>query len=353
MSVQSALALAQTWLNSDRPDRALEALADEVRKAPDDPRLMAMAGRAHGQLGNREEAVECVERAVALDPSDEFIWRSAADVYGDAGDLERARAAASRAVELAPDNPFAHMSHAVALLRRPGQPQRATAAAREAVRLAPTEPGAHFVLGNALLDSGYLTGAENEYRTVLSLAPGHPGAIHNLGVAGLRGGQEGRALAAFSGTLSLDPTITLARENLMRSVLVSLNRLSVAGWIVAVGGLALWAFTLRPPGMPTPARGATVAFVVVLLATIYALNSFPGHGVHDLVVGYRFAFGRSRALRTSAILVVVSYAIIVCAAFLSGMLPEVFFVGFMLVQYVTRRSLRQARREVVAPSPYT
>src|SRR2546428_7890641 len=72
--------LGVCYLETQRPDFALEALTRAVGAAPEDATAHYLLGNACGTLGQLERAAACFRRALALDPdhakAEEFLVRT-------------------------------------------------------------------------------------------------------------------------------------------------------------------------------------------------------------------------------------------------------------------------------------
>jgi tetratricopeptide (TPR) repeat protein len=85
---QAALA----WLAADQADRAAKAATQGLVLAPDDPQLLVLRARAHGQEHRFGDAVDDLNRAIGLDPKlmEAYLFRGSA--FRQMGQLDRAAA---------------------------------------------------------------------------------------------------------------------------------------------------------------------------------------------------------------------------------------------------------------------
>jgi len=87
----------------DRAREAYEkalALAEEQRKVnPRNANLIVDIAAYHAMLGNREEATNCLEEALALDSDDLFVIYGAAHAYEQLGERDKAVQLVEKAVE--------------------------------------------------------------------------------------------------------------------------------------------------------------------------------------------------------------------------------------------------------------
>jgi tetratricopeptide (TPR) repeat protein len=98
--VQSAL----DYSTRNETARAKATFAEGRRRFPDSPTIWLNAGVFLGQLGDREEARRCLERAVQLAPDNPMAHSNLATALYGQGDTEGARRHLARAVELDPAN---------------------------------------------------------------------------------------------------------------------------------------------------------------------------------------------------------------------------------------------------------
>jgi tetratricopeptide (TPR) repeat protein len=149
-------------------DRETEAA---LRGAPDDPGLLRLRGYVLQTQERFAEAASCYETVVARDPRDWEIWNNLGNARRAAGDREGAIQALERARLLRPDLAAIHYNLGVSLAEA-GRMAEGAGAFAEAARLAPGHPGALLELGRALRHLGRHEEALAPLARAAALAPG-------------------------------------------------------------------------------------------------------------------------------------------------------------------------------------
>ncbi len=169
-SAQDLLARAGAALNR-RDARAAAELADAcLMLDPDDGEALYVAGLAAIDLRRWSKALELLQRAAGLRPGHAAYTVHLARALAGAQRNGEALQVANIAAALAPQDPL--------LLDTLGNvymachaPERAAAALRRGAALAPTNAVCRFNSAMALVFSGDVDGAENEFEACLALAP--------------------------------------------------------------------------------------------------------------------------------------------------------------------------------------
>jgi tetratricopeptide (TPR) repeat protein len=179
------------------------------------PMLEVEAGLAWTSLlrGEREAALDHLERAMRITPHNLGLRRDALALYGHAGRLDDALEVATAIAEhpeagaedhftragllvamerpaeaiaayrvclaLAPDSLQARYNLG-GLLRRQGRIQEALVELREAEKLAPDDRDTRVELALALAEAGDRAEAVRQLRRAIELDPDHPEAVHHL-----------------------------------------------------------------------------------------------------------------------------------------------------------------------------
>jgi tetratricopeptide (TPR) repeat protein len=183
---------------------------------PADPADGAAAlarGQALVTLGRHRDALAVLARAAVLSPGDPAPWCLQAACHLSLGEPQAALTAAERAVAAAPANSWGHRVRALALaaLDRPGD---AEGAAAEAVRLAPASVVNLQLLAQCQVKAGHKAQGADTAERVRQLAPADPATWLLLNFVALRSGQPGEAARHALQALRLDPTNSLALNNL-------------------------------------------------------------------------------------------------------------------------------------------
>ncbi|MCG5219541.1 tetratricopeptide repeat protein [Streptosporangium soli] len=209
-------------LDADRPETALQAAREAIRRDPSLDWAHRLASLALERLGRDTDAVVSAEQAVRLAPG---AWTARLRLGG-------------------------------ALRRVPGRWREASAQAARAVWFAPGEPDAHVLAGDLALVRGEHRRAAGAYRTALRAAHDHPGARINLGLALLR---WERRRTHHDPAWTADPKDT-GRTRRALAVWSRQVRLLLAVALCAAAALAHW------PGHHAQARFAGVAVLLLVLA---------------------------------------------------------------------------------------
>ncbi len=173
-------------------------------------------------------AVASFDRALALAPeaadirylrdytADQVATRLARRMEEDvrAGDYEAAADLGRQLTRLFPRRAeyWASLGTVYHLMDRPEQAEQA---ARRAVALAPEAFDAHYSLGVALLKLERYDESVAHLEKAARLAPYHASPHLRLGMAYSRAGQRQQAIQAFRRALQLDPTLEIARQELL------------------------------------------------------------------------------------------------------------------------------------------
>ncbi|HEY7311653.1 MAG TPA: tetratricopeptide repeat protein [Gemmataceae bacterium] len=179
--------LANVLAMRGKPDEAIASYRTALKFAPNDAKIWKNLGEIQGRQARWEEAVDSFEKALRLDPN-------YAEVHNDLGFVRlqqrrpnEAVAALRKAVALQPNSLKANANLANAL-RLGGQRKEAISVYRKVIELHPS-PDTHYNLGNALLESGDLTGAKASCDEALKLKPDYAEARATLGLVLLSQGQ--------------------------------------------------------------------------------------------------------------------------------------------------------------------
>ncbi len=196
-------------------DEAAKLYAQAVRRAPDNPDALHLAGANARRRGKLADATALLERAAAKGPDDPRHHNALGITASERGDRAGAVASFRRAVALAPELVQAHFNLAAAE-EDLGRLEAAEASYRRAIALAPGLAAAHYNLGGVLLALRRPEEAAACFRAALALHPEFPKALSNLGIA-LRE-IDPQALDASAEqqerALAIDPTLVSAWVNL-------------------------------------------------------------------------------------------------------------------------------------------
>jgi len=148
----------------------LTRLAEEIlRRRSADVTMMGNLASLYRKTGRYQEAHAMLDRAFAIGTDALRLHLLRAEVALGEHDFPRALEAAETAARLDPESARAHgvRSRALLMLQRPAE---AVEAMERSLQLQPGDPGSLQVLGEALLATGDLEGAERAYRAALDVA---------------------------------------------------------------------------------------------------------------------------------------------------------------------------------------
>jgi tetratricopeptide (TPR) repeat protein len=152
--------------------RRLEALADEMTKAPADLRaeVLGQAGQAWLLAGDTARAHAVLTQAVLIAPDDLDLLTDRAAAAGALGKPEEALADLDRVLAKEPNRADA-LTFRASAKRALGRLDAALADAEAALKLTPKSPDALLERGNILRIKGDANGARRDWEEVARLAP--------------------------------------------------------------------------------------------------------------------------------------------------------------------------------------
>jgi tetratricopeptide (TPR) repeat protein len=154
------------------------SIADALRDAPATAAQFAAAGERFSTEGLPSIAMLEFNRAIALAPKETKYYVACAQAYEAMGEPERARRQIDVALELSPDSATARVELGRLNLAS-GQTDAAIRELRRAIDLGAGND-AHMALGDALVRSGNLAAAADEYRAVAEKEPGNSEAARRV-----------------------------------------------------------------------------------------------------------------------------------------------------------------------------
>lgn len=167
---------------------AAVVLANGLKIAPDDPRLLQSASLVASRRGRPAEAIAFAQRLVELDPKNPSRRFYLATLYQDSGDKARAMQLYRAVVADDPKHPLA-LNNIAALLTETGDPHAAIPYARRAVEILPQNAAVEDTLGWALLKAGQPREAAAALATASKLQPEDPKAYYRLAIAQKEAGE--------------------------------------------------------------------------------------------------------------------------------------------------------------------
>jgi spermidine synthase len=234
LKAQAFLAAYESFLRAamlnSRNASALSGLSDAAggtgRLNEEREWLKAVAGRERDNVAVRIElsrvlavtgdpagAIEAAAEALRLAPDEPRAAEQLASVLADTSDGQRLAPLADAMVARFPDRVEAQYYRATALFLR-GQNQDAIAAARHVVDTAPGHARAQGLLGAACAAAGQRECARAAFEAAIRSNPRDPAGYVNAGVFNLHAANPAAAEAFFASALTIDPASKSARDGL-------------------------------------------------------------------------------------------------------------------------------------------
>ena len=163
--------------------------------------------------GNRQAALEALERVLIEDPSVIDAWVRLGDEQMRGDDTAAAIESYRRAIELKPDYAHAVINLANAY-RRTGAEEEAMLGYQEFLRLDPRNAIIHYEVARMLVDRGDLDGGDRHLREAAALSPEMGAAVVSQGAVALLRSDLESAERLFEEALTIQPDVRLARFNL-------------------------------------------------------------------------------------------------------------------------------------------
>lgn len=176
LKVEALVAMVQ-----DRPADAIAPLETALAAAPATQTVISLAN-ARWRSGDIDGSLATLESWLKQYPTDLTARATLGNDYGALGRLDEAEAQFAAIVVQAPDSVIGRNNLADILVRK-GQGDKAIEHARRAVELALNDPKVLDTLGQAMLLSGDLAGAEQNLRRAAQLGGNAPMLIYHLSTA--------------------------------------------------------------------------------------------------------------------------------------------------------------------------
>jgi hypothetical protein len=212
MPLNLMLGIATRAEEAGRIDEAEPIAAHLLKAAPEDPRVLHLAGIVAFRTNKRPLAVTLLEQAIAREPRNGLFLRNISEMYRVVGRLDDALSAARRAVALQPGDSAALHNQAVIHHER-GEIELGLACSRRAVGLRPDLAGAHFAIAEAqLLRGEYAEGWEEyEWRFRMAGVPSLLPAPLQRGRSQWGGGSLGQGRLLLIGDQGFGDVIQFSR----------------------------------------------------------------------------------------------------------------------------------------------
>jgi tetratricopeptide (TPR) repeat protein len=275
---QKAVKKAEALIDIGRPREAVTILTKFLLGNSQNFHATCLLARCFYELNENGEALKYAEKAIQIEPENEWAHRLRSIALGELGKNKESLKSAREAARLAPDEPNALENLANALLQN-GKPEEAKLIAEKSLEIAPDSESAHFTAGNVFLNLRYYHLAEKHFLEALRINPASANARNNLGIVALRrDGKPENAAEHFAQAVKLEPTNTLAIENLRLQFSV-LPQIAV---LVALLPLAVFGILIMP--------GFTLIFLVISLWVVIKTFFVNIKNRHQLAAEFRILF---------------------------------------------------------------
>lgn len=195
--------LAQTYLNTNRPDKALETLRPVIEgKAPNGVSL-ALAGEAWLEMGEAKKSEAAFALAAKVAPADNRVRTSAAMAQASRGN-SAAAIAELETIASEDKGPRADVALISARLRK-NDLEGAMKAIDGLERKIPDRPVAYNLRGRVLLLKRDIPGATKAFETALSKDPNYFPAVASMAAIDLNAGKPDAARKRFEDLVQADP----------------------------------------------------------------------------------------------------------------------------------------------------
>ena len=216
-SLQTMLALADTYLNSKDYENAASAYQRVLQADPQNVQAHSNLGYVYTQLGLLSEAIQENLQVLQVAPEDYISQRNLVLLYRDTGRLDEAIQQAQRMVEITPQNELGTANLLLgSLYEATGKQAEAIESYQKSVAAAPELIQAQVALGNLYLQQQRLEDAQPVFEEVARLSPDNYAVHQQLAAIYLQLGRYDEALSAANQALSLAPED--AKESLQQLI---------------------------------------------------------------------------------------------------------------------------------------
>ena len=205
--------LFKNRFGSDPTERVLEHADSVLRVEADNESAFKAKGLAALQQGDKQAALEYLNRAAVLNPNDAGAFHNLGSIYFQLGDLDKSLELLEYSLRLGPRAQDAFLDVAQVLMKQ-GKLESAILTLERAIRAAPHSYQAHTYLGTVLMMQGNNQQALESFQTAKGLNRDYVPAYGGIGVALFRLGDIEGAAWILEQALSIDPDAAHIHSNL-------------------------------------------------------------------------------------------------------------------------------------------
>eukprot|EP00210_Caulerpa_lentillifera_P002502 g2399.t1 len=219
------LRVGMILLEGDRPQEALDLIAESIPEKYRDKNLLFLKGRCLSRLMRTSEALDCFSEVLVSHPTYIEAMVSASEIHHNRGEYELTLQYLRKANQIDPENKDVRYSIAMVLTDQGiqkasnGDADGSLRSCLEALEFFPYFASAHYNLG---IHYGNSQQAMEHYKKAVECDPSHTMAWTNLGVIFKTQGDFSSALECYNKAIKLDPEHSLILAN-MASALVGLG----------------------------------------------------------------------------------------------------------------------------------
>ena len=164
-------------LNKERSETILANSEKSLHKNPDNERAWLFKGIALSDLGNKQEAITCYDKAIEIEPNYAKVYNYKGNALSGLGKYQEAIVYYDKAIELKPDYAYAYYNKGNSLFDL-GNKQEAITCYDKAIELKPDHADAYNNKGNSLSDLGNNQEAITCYDKAIEIKP-DVAIVHN------------------------------------------------------------------------------------------------------------------------------------------------------------------------------
>jgi predicted Zn-dependent protease len=212
-----AIGLAESYLNRNALDKALQVLLEEAQKAPQSVRVHQTLAQIALQAGKHDIAIKAYQDLLSREPKQIDARLALSDVYIQKGEYPKAQEQVDEALRLAPKHALAQYMHA-SLLRMKGNNSKAIEGYRQALDASPDNPALLNDYAYFLAETGgNLDEALTMARKAAQTSPQNPTFLDTLGYVYLKRKQVDSAIQVFEGLTKKAPENAVYRYHLAQA----------------------------------------------------------------------------------------------------------------------------------------